>query len=1050
MTVRKTILLVLWLFTLNSTAFSQYKFDKAVVINKENGLPTNETGPIRKDDAGFIWIGTGDGLCRYDGQFVKLYQASNDLQNSLFDNLILSILPVKSFIWVGTGQGISVLNTKTNTFKHYQLDDNKKSDTLKRRFDQNIPVLYRDNSGTIWVGTKNRGVCYYDEHNDNFHFFPMDRKKYPRLSPSLGWDDATLSITQSKTNDSIIWAGTPGGLKRINKYSSEVKLYTFPQKDKDYQVASNAFRRVYHHDDHLLYVGSWAASVHVFDPVSETFVPLMVKTEIGKKILNATIGELIRKSDHEIWITTGKGLALYDTKLHEVTWAKFNNNEKNEFYGIDLIDNANRIWLPIVGGALCYDPAIQQFARYSFKDLSNIEWGYAFYILSDKTGNNITVCPRQTDGIYHFDKLRKEWSKTSFPLNQHFNKEIEAIRSFGVLPSGDYVLSSDKGIFLFNEKSKTLKPLHKNLPFSVVRKGSVLIDHAGYLWMAHDSKGLVKWKPQTKEYQIYNTESTSEDSADLPVWFNHFYEDSKNNIWMQTSNGLGIVIDSSKKFINLNYFKNETGGFPSPNSFAEDKHGRVWMCGNDGWLGYALSNNPSRGIVLKINLKQKGIQGSIDQMTTDNDGHVWGYTLKELIKINADDLSFTTYNFRYGVDEADFYHFSFLPSGEIVFGGRNDIILANPAELKRNKEVPVPYIDRMEVLNQPYNFIAGGPPIKLTYKQNFFSIGFSALAFTMSKDVRFRYRLKGFDDWSDATRRRFANYTNVPGGDYVFQLQAANNEGIWNAHILELPVHVNTAIWNTWWFRITAVLLLAIAVYSLYRYRLRLVKNKQELKWEYEKKLANVEMTALLAQMNPHFIFNSLNSIDSYIIRNESKQASEYLNNFARLMRLILQNSRSNYISLKDELIALELYLQMESLRFKNKFQYAIDVDEGLDTTSIVIPPMLIQPYIENAIWHGVMTKSNGDTGKVELNIYKRKDSLYCIVSDNGIGRKKAAELREKKLNNHKRSMGMQITQDRIDIINKLYNLNTSVKIYDLESEKGEASGTRVELIIPI
>ena len=144
------------------------------------------------------------------------------------------------------------------------------------------------------------------------------------------------------------------------------------------------------------------------------------------------------------------------------------------------------------------------------------------------------------------------------------------------------------------------------------------------------------------------------------------------------------------------------------------------MCGNDGWLGYALSNDPARGIVLKINLKQKGIQGSIEQMTTDNDGHVWAYTLKELIKINADDLSFTTYNFRYGVDEADFYHFSFLPSGEIIFGGRNDIILANPAELKRNKELPIPYIDRMEVLNQPYNFNADGAPIKLNYKQNYF------------------------------------------------------------------------------------------------------------------------------------------------------------------------------------------------------------------------------------------------------------------------------------------------------------------------------------------
>jgi len=281
-------------------------------------------------------------------------------------------------------------------------------------------------------------------------------------------------------------------------------------------------------------------------------------------------------------------------------------------------------------------------------------------------------------------------------------------------------------------------------------------------------------------------------------------------------------------------------------------------------------------------------------------------------------------------------------------------------------------------------------------------------------------------------------------------LQAANNEGIWNPHILELPVHINTAFWLTWWFRGAVLVLMTIAVYTIYRYRLRTVKKKQQLKWEYEKKLANVEMTALLAQMNPHFIFNSLNSIDSYIIRNESKQASEYLNNFARLMRLILQNSRSNYITLKDELIALELYLQMESLRFKNKFRYSIDVDEKLDPSSIVIPPMLIQPYVENAIWHGLMSKTNGETGKVELNIFKEGNNLLCTISDNGIGRKKAAELKEKKLSTHKRSMGMQITQDRLEIINKLYNLNTSVTIYDMENEQREATGTRVELIIPI
>jgi LytS/YehU family sensor histidine kinase len=167
------------------------------------------------------------------------------------------------------------------------------------------------------------------------------------------------------------------------------------------------------------------------------------------------------------------------------------------------------------------------------------------------------------------------------------------------------------------------------------------------------------------------------------------------------------------------------------------------------------------------------------------------------------------------------------------------------------------------------------------------------------------------------------------------------------------------------------------------------IKKKQRLKSEYEKKLANVEMSALLAQMNPHFLFNSLNSIDSYIIRNESKKASEYLNNFARLMRLILQNSRSNYINLKDELEALELYMQMESLRFKNKFCYSIAIDENVESSSIVIPPMLIQPYVENAIWHGLMHKTNGTEGLVKINISKNADDLLCVIEDNGIGRKK-------------------------------------------------------------
>jgi ligand-binding sensor domain-containing protein len=151
-------------------AFSQYKLDKAICISKENGLPVNEAGSVQKSEDGFIWIGTDEGLCRFDGQFVKVYQAGEDPVHSLFDNRILAILPVKNFIWIGTPQGVSVLDTKNNTFRHYQFDNYKKIDTLKRRFDQGVRVLYKDKSGTIWLGTNRWGVCAYDEKKRRLPF----------------------------------------------------------------------------------------------------------------------------------------------------------------------------------------------------------------------------------------------------------------------------------------------------------------------------------------------------------------------------------------------------------------------------------------------------------------------------------------------------------------------------------------------------------------------------------------------------------------------------------------------------------------------------------------------------------------------------------------------------------------------------------------------------------------------------------------------------------------------------------------------------------------
>lgn len=1029
---------------------AQFKFEKAVNINKENGLPTNGVRSMAKGPDGFIWLATSEGLCRFDGLQIKVFNAGNDLSYSLFDQSVFSVLPLKDEVWAGTSQGISVLNLKDNTFRHYQLNNSGKTDSLKRRYDQQVSVLYQDKTGRIWLGTADRGVAVYDKSKDDFRFFSFPADKFPPLLPSLGSGLSILNIKESVTNDSIIYAGTLSGLQQINKYSGETILYTYPQESKDYQVALNAFRRLYHHDDGLLYVGSWAAGVNVFDPVKKTFTPLEVKSADRKKMVTNVIGNIARKNEHEIWIYSITGLAVYDTKLKDVTWYKMNNPRDKEYYAVNFIDEANRVWYYDNFGLSVFDPAIQQFSSYSFKHLSKPDWAYVFYVLYDSSGNHITVCPRITDGVYFFDKQTKEWKKKNFPGNRQFIGERESVRGFIQLSPGEYIITTDHAFYRYSENKGTITVVNPGPQFLPARRGEIIKDRRGNVWFSDDTWGLTRWNPESGKYINYKNQTPPQDNSIAINRLINLYEDSRGNIWFQQVGGLGVYVAARDSIYNFIFSKNETNSFPAGRAFAEDKKGRVWVNGRDGWIGYAMSADPAAGIVYKMNMRGHGISGDFNSMATDPNGDVWGHTWKELVKINADDLSLSTYSFKYGAGDADFYHFSFLPSGEMIFGGRNDITLAHPSELKRNAEIPVPYISEIQVLNQPFHFIMNGQKLKLRYRQNFFSIGFSAIAYTMAKDVKFRYRLKGFDDWSEPTSRHFANYTNVPGGDYVFQLQAANNEGIWNEQFLELPVWVNTPFWLRWWFRISVVLAIVFIIWSVYRYRAAQYRKKQQLKSEYEKKLANVEMSALLAQMNPHFLFNSLNSIDSYIIRNESKKASEYLNNFARLMRLILQNSRSNYISLKDELEALDLYLQMESLRFKDKFSYSISVDENLDAGSIVIPPMLIQPYVENAIWHGLMHKSNGESGKVELRVSKRGDELVCMIQDNGIGRKKAAEMKANKQSSHKRSMGMQITEDRIEIINKLYNMNAAVHIYDLENEKGESKGTKVELTIPV
>jgi tetratricopeptide (TPR) repeat protein len=243
------------------------------------------------------------------------------------------------------------------------------------------------------------------------------------------------------------------------------------------------------------------------------------------------------------------------------------------------------------------------------------------------------------------------------------------------------------------------------------------------------------------------------------------------------------------------------------------------------------------------------------------------------------------------------------------------------------------------------------------------------------------------------------------------------------------------------------VLILLFGGWLLYNIRSNLKRKEEATTERFTRKLLETEMSALKAQMNPHFLFNTLNSIKLYIVRNEPKVASEYLAKFARLVRLTLQYSNARLLSLEQEREVLELYILMESIRTDNAFDSSIEVAGDIDTVECKIPPMLLQPYVENAIWHGLANKKNG-RGQLSIRFARTNGFLRCTVEDNGVGRQAASSLKKQR-SGLRKSLGMKITGDRIALINQMFDKESAVRIDDLVDSDGNPAGTVVTVQIP-
>lgn len=367
-------------------------------------------------------------------------------------------------------------------------------------------------------------------------------------------------------------------------------------------------------------------------------------------------------------------------------------------------------------------------------------------------------------------------------------------------------------------------------------------------------------------------------------------------------------------------------------------------------------------------------------------------------------------------------------------------------EKKNKKEKrlpPVVYVSSLSVADSLRNWNEGRQVIKP--HENDIEISYTAINYGSAGDIVYQYYLDGLsDDWI-STRNRSVRFSELRPGDYSFKVRAKGKDGQVSEATKAIDFKIKAKLTQTYFFRILMLLLGLGLIAALSLWRVRSIRKDNELKSQ----MVEMEQQALRAQMNPHFIFNSLSSIQQFINTNEKRTANKYLARFAELMRRILYNSRRANISLKEEVETLQLYMELEALRFDEQLDFSVEIEGGTDQGDLEIPTMFIQPYVENAILHGVPPIiQEGERGKVTVKFTPKQDHVFCTVEDNGVGRERARAIKESR-QIKKESTAMKNIEQRIALLSPGKAVADLVKVVDLKNEQGVATGTRIEIQIP-
>ena len=475
-------------------------------------------------------------------------------------------------------------------------------------------------------------------------------------------------------------------------------------------------------------------------------------------------------------------------------------------------------------------------------------------------------------------------------------------------------------------------------------------------------------------------------------------------------------------------------------AIARSDDGILWIASYDnaGIIGYRHDS-----VVARITQEQ-GLTSNICRNLLVHGHILWVGTDKGLNKIELDKPFWpvTRYTSNDGLG-SDMINTVFADGDMVYVGTSAGLSLFDQARIN-NSETCRLYL--LALINSGRDRIADTSDLTLPYKDKRVRFEFAAISYRSVGGVRYRYRMLGLDSIWRETGETYLEYPTLPAGHYQFQLQAENKFAI-RSSMFTLPFAVTAPYWQTAWFELLVLGVFISLTWLLVSRRIRNIRRQQDESERLIRKTTEMENRALQAQMNPHFIFNCLSSIQQFVFDGDVLASNQYISGFAHLIRATLHHSTQSFISIADEVDYLSTYLSLEKMRFKEKMDYTIEVDAAIEKDKRFLPPMLIQPYVENGMRHGLRHKAEGK-GHIRIIMREQGSQLVVIVEDNGIGRKKAKEYKSIEHIEYQ-SKGMALTADRIKMISAIYGCEIDVNVEDIVADNGQPQGTRVVMHLP-